>query len=198
MMSSHLASKWSWIGGSFFVIALLTFVAPAISAKGLQEREIVPGKSIGHAALGMTRNVVQRKLKSPIPPHRTKAGQLYSLTYRYPYRSGNPGKKLIVAFKGLSPGAHAVYILTVERTLGTRPEDVGVGDKFFKMLGSYPGVNCYHSNPDGSREENIENNDNFECELHKNGGFTYFSFASLDADPGQHIGAIAVASRRVD
>ncbi len=197
MKSPRAWTKWSWIGATLIALALLTGVTPALSAGGLVEREIVPGRSIGYAALGMTRQTIQQRLKSPIPPQRTQSGSLYSLTYRYPYRANNPGRKLIVVFKGHSLGAHAVYISTVEPTLGTRPEDVGVRDKWHKLIGSYPGANCYHSNPDGSREENIEKNDNFECELHKNGGFTYFSFDSIDVDPAEHIGAIAVATQRI-
>jgi hypothetical protein len=89
-------------------------------------------------------------------------------------------------------------MVTVERSLGTQPEEVGVGDGFFKMLGNYPGVFCYHSEVDGTRDEDIEDSENFECELKSNGGFTYFAFASLDADPRQRIGAIAVSSIRID
>ena len=59
-------------------------------------------------------------------------------------------------------------------------------------------MNCYHSNPDGSRDHHIDTTENFECELHGNGGFTYFSFASHDSDPGKHIGGIAIATQRVD
>ena len=137
----------------------------AAQSSALVEREIVPGKSIGHAALGMSRATIQKKLKSPDPPQRSQFGNLYYLAYHYPYRAGNPGKKLLIVFNGLGKRAKAGYMVTIERSLGTRPEDVGVGDRFNKMLGSYPGVNCYHSDPDGTRNEEIQETDDFECEL---------------------------------
>ncbi|CAN5397601.1 hypothetical protein BH10ACT11_BH10ACT11_07570 [soil metagenome] len=176
-------------------VAAFTFAAAQSSA--LVEREIVPGKSIGHAALGMSRKGIENKLKSPDKPKRNHFGNLYSLTYHYPYRAANPSDKLEIVFNGLGKHAKAGYMVTFERSLGTRPEDVGVHDKFNKMLGSYPNVNCYHSEPNGTRDENIEDTDNFECELRKHGGFTYFGFASYDSDPQEHIGAIAVSSIRV-
>ena len=163
------------------------------------ERRIVPGQSIGFAKLGMTRAAIEAKLKSPEAPKRTQGEGRYTLSYNYPYRSGgNSGNALMIVFKGLGRQAPAGYMVTTERTLGTQPNDVGVGDKFFKMLGNYPSVNCYHSETNGTRSEDIEDSENFECQLRSNGNFTYFSFASLDADPGQHIGAIAVSSIKID
>jgi hypothetical protein len=179
------------------VLTLATFTFAAAQSSALVEREIVPGKSIGHAALGMSRQAIEQKLKSPDKPKRNHLGNLYSLTYHYPYRAGNPSDKLEIVFNGLGKHAKAVYMVTLERSLGTRPEDVGVHDKFNKMLGSYPNVNCYHSDPDGTRDENYEDTDNFECELHRNGGYTYFAYSSFDVDPQQHIGAIAVSSIKV-
>lgn len=86
-------------------------------------------------------------------------------------------------------------MLTLEPCLGTRQEHVGVGDTAAELLASYS-VNCYHKNSDGSRDHNIDDNQNSECELRRNGGFTYFSFDSVDSDPEQRIGVIAVATRR--
>jgi hypothetical protein len=163
------------------------------------ERRIVPGQSIGFAKLGMTRAAIEAKLKSPEAPKRTQAEGRYSLSYRYPYRSGgNSGNALMIVFKGLGRQSPAGYMVTTERTLGTQPDDIGVGDRFYKLVASFPNANCYHSETDGSRSDEIEDSENFECEVRSNGNFTYFSFASLDADPGQHIGAIAVSSIKID
>lgn len=187
------------VGVVLATVALFACTAPAMSAGGLAKYEIVPGESIGHAALGMTRNTIQNKLGKPVQRSRDTQHHLYSLTYNYPKhdRIGNPGGLLIIVFHGLSPSARAVYMLTVEPSLGTRGAHVGVGDTKAEMRAAYA-VTCYHSNPDGSRDPTIDRNQNSECELHSNGGFTYFSFASRDADPDQRIGVIAVATRRVD
>jgi hypothetical protein len=179
-------------------LALAVFAMSAAPSSALVEREIVPGKSIGHAALGMSRKGIEHKLKSPDKPKRNHLGNLYSLTYHYPYRAGNPSDKLEIVFNGLGKRAKAVYMITLERSLGTRPEDVGVHDRFNKMLGSYPNVSCYHSDPDGTRDENYEEDQNFECELHRNGGYTYFAYSSFDVDPQQRIGTIAISSIKVD
>jgi hypothetical protein len=98
----------------------------------------------------------------------------------------------------LSRSARAVEIVTVEPAMATVPEHVGIGDAHDELLGAYPGIDCYHSAADGSRDHDIDTTENYECELHRNGGFTYFSFASIDADPGQRIGAIGIATRRID
>ena len=185
------------LGAAFVVVALFTGSAPAVAAGGLAKYEIVPGESVGVVGLGMTRDKVQNRLKHPID--RSHDGSLYSLTYHYPAHDqiGNPGGLLIVSFHGLARSARSVYIVTVEPSLGTKGEHIGVGDTAAELRASYP-VHCYHSDPDGSRDPIVDDNENSECELRSNGGFTYFSFASLDADPGQRIGAIAVAARRVN
>jgi hypothetical protein len=178
------------------VISLLVFDASASAAK----YDIVPGQSIGRAELGMTRKATEQRLKGLAPPTRTQVGQVYSLGYSYPLHepNGNPGGPLQIAFFGLSRNARSVSMLTIEPTLATVPEHVGIGDRHDELLAAYPGIDCYHSATDVTRDHEIDTTENYECELRKNGGFTYFSFASLDADPGQQIGAIAIASRRID
>lgn len=93
-------------------------------------------------------------------------------------------------------------MLTMEPSLGTETAHVGVGDTAAEMLAAYS-PDCYHGNSDGTRDHEIDQNEidqneNSECELHANGGFTYFAFASVDSDPEQRIGVIAIATRRVD
>lgn len=200
MKSPRISSRRFGTGAGLVALTLLTCAASATSAGGLDKQEIVAGKSIGYAALGMTRETIQHKLKSPRAPERSQDGPFYYLTYRYPYenRFGDRGDQLTIAFHGLSRGAHAVYMITLEYTLATR-EGIHVGsDRLKEVLAVYPGANCYHSNPDDTRDPDIDDNENSECEVRKNGGFTYFSFASRDVDPQQHVGTIAVATRRVD
>lgn len=178
------------------VLSLLCVdAAPAAS-----KYEIVPGRSIGRADLGMTRKATEKRLKGLASPTRGQVGQVYSLSYSYPLHepNGNPGGPLIISFFGLSRSARAVSMVTVEPALATVPEHVGIGDRRDELLAAYPGVDCYHSATDGSRDHDIDTTENYECELRRNGGFTYFSFASIDADPDQRIGAIGIATRRVD
>ena len=175
------------------VLALAGLIAAAVAglatpvAGAIQHRyRIDPGQSMGLVDLGMTRKRVESLL--PGKPVRTP-GHLYSLSYHYPDKDSG---KLIITFNGSGKHAKAFYAITFEPNLAT-DENVGVGDRWNRMIGHYPSAHCYHSNPDGSREENYEDTDNFECELHSNGGFTYFGYDSFDADPQQHIGAIAVS-----
>lgn len=201
MKPPRTSSKRFLLVPALVALTLLAGAAPATSGGGLDKQEIVAGKSIGYAALGMTRKTIQQKLKSPRAPERSQDGRFYYLTYRYPYenRFGDRGDQLIIAFHGLSRGAHAVYMITVEYTLATR-EGIHVGgDRLKEVLSVYPGASCYHRNPaDGSRDPDIDDNENSVCEVRKNGGFTYFSFASRDVDPQQHVATIAIATRRVD
>ncbi len=159
--------------------------------------EIVPGESIGPVSIGDSRKAVERQLGEPVD--HAKDGDLYFSTYRYPKRdrNGNRGGKLTIVFAGLARGARVGYMSTQENSLGTR-QGIGVGDTYSELLGTYPGISCYHAEPNGDRDPVIEDNENFECELNRNGGFTYFSFASFDADPSQSIGVVAVSAIPID
>ena len=141
MKPSRVSSGRFSIAAALVVLTLLTCAAWATSAGAAPGKyEIVPGESIGYAALGMTRKTIQHKLKNPIA--HSHDARFYYLSYHYPAhdRIGNPGGKLTIVFHGLSRGAHAVYMVTVEPSLGTRPEHIGVGDTFSEMKGAYPGV----------------------------------------------------------
>ena len=179
------------------LVALLVFAVPGSSAGAGGKFEIVPGESIGVVAIDDTRRSVERQLGKPVD--HTNDEQFYSSVYRYPKRDriGNRGGKLIIVFDGLSRRGRAGYMLTLEPSLGTK-QGLGVSDTYSELLGAYPGVSCYHVESDGSRNPNIESNENFECELVRNGGFTYFGFASLDADPEQRIGGLAVSAIQID
>ncbi|MGI9019535.1 MAG: hypothetical protein ACR2G3_02345 [Solirubrobacterales bacterium] len=200
MKAPRLSSRGLLLACALASTALLSGSTSAISADGLAKYEIVPGESIGIAALGMTRDSVERRLGNPVDRSKDRERDLYSLVYRYPRRGcpNEPGESLSIVFRGLSRQARAVYMLTLEPCLATRPQRVGVGDTAAELNAAYGGLACYHSNPDGSRDPNVDNNENSKCELRRNGGFTYFSFHSVDADPEQRIGAIAIATRRID
>ena len=180
--------------------AVLISLICADAAAATSKFEIVPGQSIGRAELGMTRKATEQRLKGLAKPTRGQVGQVYSLGYSYPLHepNGNPGGPLIISFFGLSRTARAVSMVTVEPALATVPEHVGIGDHHDELLGAYPGIDCSHSATDGSRDHDIDTTENYECELRSNGGFTYFSFASIDADPEQRIGAIGISARRID
>jgi hypothetical protein len=177
-------------------VALVGVAAAMAAADKLEGREIVPGESIGKAALGMTKQQVKRALQSPRKPSASDDGHFQYLVYSYPYSENNPGGPLIVTMKEGSPH-RVVALVTGDPRLSTRPDDIGVSSKFFEMLSAFPNANCYHRNSDGSRDENIEDSENFECEVKKNGGFTYFSYGSLDSDPKQHIVAVGVTAQKI-
>lgn len=72
----------------------------------------------------------------------------------------------------------------------------GPGSPLAKAQSSY-GLACYHAASGGQRIAEIEDTDNKSCELVTGGTYTYFSAASVDADPGQRIGAVSVSSLRI-
>jgi hypothetical protein len=181
------------------VFAALAFTATS-GAAALEELEIVPGKSIGYAALGMSRKSVQHKLKSPVAPQRSQSGRFYSLTYKYPYRPNSPqeSQALSIVFNGLGKSAKAFYMVGVDPRLYTNPGGLSPeSNTLHQLTNRFGGVACYHVESDGSRDSQIESTENFECELHKNGAYTYFSFASRDADPQQYMGPIAISAIRI-
>ena len=202
MKALHRSSRGLAAGAALAglaLLALLVLAATATSADRLYNNEITPGKTMGFVRLGMTRRTVENKLSDLNAPKRTHTGQLYTLTYRH-YRYAHTsctGRKLFVVFKGRSRRAHAVYAGTLEPCLVTNDGDVRVFSTLEKVQSTYP-VSCYHSNSDGTRELVIEDNDNSECELHRNDGYTYFSFSSRDVDPEQRVGAIAISARKID
>jgi hypothetical protein len=165
---------------------------------GLDPREITPGRTMGLVRLGDSRKTVEHTLNDLKEPKRTKGGGLYSLTYKYdPPHTNCGGKQLSIVFHGTSKRSKAAYMVTTEFCFSTNDAGIQIFDRLEKLQSSYS-VSCYHSETDGTRNPVIEDTDNSECELHSNGGYTYFSFASRDADPEQRIGVIAIASRKVD
>jgi hypothetical protein len=181
------------LSAAIAITAALVVLPSAGAIQVPQKYLIVPGQAMGPVDLGMKRKTVENLPLLHGKPSRSQNSGFYALTYHYPDAQSG---LFIVTFHGLSKRAKAVSVTTTDQQLVT-DRNLGVGDSHLHLLAKYGSVDCYHKIPGGGRDHHIDPNENQECELHSNGGYTYFGFASEDADPAQSIGVIMIASGRV-